>query len=330
MCPRQMNLCSNLSPCSFDLPPTAFAKPLPVGKASRSSNETSNRRKQIRTKDRPNAQVVDDTPRAFKRITQAQEAHGLKRSAPGSQDEGHITRNGDSKKRKSNYRISKREQNSREAAQTGKTNAVGTRDLPRIQPGEKMSDFSARVNAALPLTGIVRRAMGKTMSKKEREKLMGGERKTKLERKMQRIRAQWRFEEARRKEREEDGKDLADEADAATEWEGSGVMKLVNLYSLGFKKGKKGRRKNGDDDPWKVLDEKRQKPSGLHDVVQAPPDFRKVGNGKFKVKNGARINVDNVPAAAGSLRKREELADARRDIIQKRRQLMQERGATRM
>jgi hypothetical protein len=53
----------------------------------------------------------------------------------------------------------------------------------------------------------------------------------------------------------------------------------------------------------------------LHDVVHAPLTFSKVPREIFKVRNGAKVNVNNVPNAAGSLRKREELDEEGRTLI---------------
>jgi hypothetical protein len=60
----------------------------------------------------------------------------------------------------------------------------------------------------------------------------------------------------------------------------------------------------------------------LHDVVQAPPTFERVPREIFKVKNGAKVNVGNVPTSAGSLRKREELGAERQTIIDTYRKMM--------
>jgi hypothetical protein len=63
----------------------------------------------------------------------------------------------------------------------------------------------------------------------------------------------------------------------------------------------------------------------VHDVVAAPPTFTKVPREIFKVKNGAKVVVNNVPSAVGSLRKREELGEERKTIIDTYRELMAKR-----
>jgi hypothetical protein len=57
-------------------------------------------------------------------------------------------------------------------------------------------------------------------------------------------------------------------------------------------------------------------------VVTAPPTFDRVPREVFKVKNGARVNVGNVPTSAGSLMRREQLGEERMTIIDTYRKLM--------
>jgi hypothetical protein len=45
----------------------------------------------------------------------------------------------------------------------------------------------------------------------------------------------------------------------------------------------------------------------------------------FKIRGGARVDVANVPNAVGSLRRREELATERKNIVEEYRRLMAER-----
>jgi hypothetical protein len=80
---------------------------------------------------------------------------------------------------------------------------------------------------------------------------------------------------------------------------------------------------DGEEDPWEALKLKREERKGLHDVVQAPPTFTKLPTEKFKVKDGARVQVTDIPNAVGSLRKREELGEQRQGIIDTYRRLME-------
>ena len=83
-----------------------------------------------------------------------------------------------------------------------------------------------------------------------------------------------------------------------------------------------------EDDPWAVLKSKREAPKGLHDVVQAPPSMNVVPKEKFKVRNGAKVSVANVPGASGmkSLKQREELSEARKEVIERYRAMMKGGG----
>lgn len=203
--------------------------------------------------------------------------------------------------------------------------AKDTPSMPTIMPGERLADFSARVNQALPLSGLNRKGV----------KVPGiKERRTKIERKITRMQDLWREEEARRKEREEEARDLEEEAEAERWADGAATTPLAQLENEvaaatggQSKRARRGGKADDDDDPWAVLKETRERPKGLHDVVQAPPNFKKVPRELFKVKNGARVDVANVPKSAGSLRRREELGDARKSIIESYRALMDKKSA---
>lgn len=184
-------------------------------------------------------------------------------------------------------------------------------EVPKILPGERMSDFAARVDQALPVSGLARKG----------KKIEGfKERQTKTERRIQKMISQWREEEEKIKEREQDEKDLAEieEDEQEAMWED----KTAPIPTQGGGK-KKGKRKGvAEDDPWAVLKEKREEPKGLNDVAQAPPTFKAIPKEKFKVKNGAKVQVADIPNAAGSLRRREELGEARKSIIESYRAMM--------
>nr|OQO32501.1 hypothetical protein B0A51_00910 [Rachicladosporium sp. CCFEE 5018] len=75
-------------------------------------------------------------------------------------------------------------------------------------------------------------------------------------------------------------------------------------------------------DVWEVLREKRRGKLGLHDAVQAPPEIKVRPRERFKVEEGARVVVSNVPKGAEILSKREELGVARREVIERYREMM--------
>lgn len=319
-------------PTSFDLPPTTFAAPLPVGKSpqthvSRSNTSTKTKSKKLKLNYTTSKKPDDDTPRDFKRLLQR--TQGLSDKHKTGRDDTD-TALGSNQKNRSLAKQTTHSVTAPHTAKRPKETAASenpTLATPRILPGEKLSDFSARVNQALPLSGISRKSQPGGMNRKEREMMVGAERKTRMEKKMQRVQAAWRAEEVKRKEKEEEARDMEDEADAAAEWTGSGVGGGVDETG---KKRKRGRRRPEHEDPWEQLKLKRERPRGLHDVVQAPPDFKGLSKGKFKIKDGARVDVANVPQAAGSLRRREELGETRKSIIESYRQMMEERRSSKV
>ncbi|KAB8343214.1 hypothetical protein FH972_022804 [Carpinus fangiana] len=283
---------------SFDLPPTAVAKPLPAY-SKNASNAAGSKRK------RPASAAQDDTPRAFQRLMDMQ-----KKRIPSGLDDG--------------TRPSKKSKKSKSAAAASQKQDAAAAAIPKIQAGEKLSEYSARVNAALPIAGLTRKGNANLPGLRERQ--------TRMEKKLQRMQNEWRAEDRKRKDKEQEFRDALDEADAE-DW--SAPVKPAPLATTngGARKGKKGKRRGGgggaddddDDDPWAQLKAKREKPAGLHDVAQAPPEFKKLPREIFKVKGGAKVNIDNVPNAAGSLRKREELGETRRSVIESYRKMMAEK-----
>jgi hypothetical protein len=192
----------------------------------------------------------------------------------------------------------------------------------RIQPGESMSEFKARVDQALPLSGV----------SKSGKKVTGvsDHRVTKHERRLKRLQKGWREEEARIREKEQEERELAEEEDDEIKamWEDK-TSDLPTTTNGKKKKAKKGKRKllagevdNNSEDEWEALKRKRETRKGLHDVVSAPPEFTRIPREIFKVKNGAGAKVGNVPNAVGSLRKREELGEERKTIIDTYREMM--------
>ena len=209
-------------------------------------------------------------------------------------------------------------------AAVAKANATAeAKQIPKIQPGESMAEYSARVDAALPLAGIAKSA----------RKVAGvaDHRVTKHEKRLKRLQAGWREEEARLREKEAEEDELAEEErdEQALIWEDKTEEPAAPGLRANGKKAKAAKRKklvgevdNHSEDEWEALRKKREQRKGLHDVVSAPPTFTKVPREIFKVKNGAKVNVNNVPNAVGSLRKREELGEERRTIIDTYRELM--------
>jgi hypothetical protein len=195
--------------------------------------------------------------------------------------------------------------------QDNNDDADNTRKSLQIQPGEQLADFSRRVDQTLPLAGLSTKGK-KVEGVKDRQ--------TKHGKRLRRMQEQWREEEAKIREKEEE-----EQEEAEGEWEEQ-LARLDKesrqiMVSSG-KVGKKNKRKakalgeidEKEGDPWAVLNQKREAPKGVFDVVQAPPKFEKVPRQIFK--------VHDVPKDAGSLRRREVLGETRADIIKSYRSMM--------
>lgn len=219
----------------------------------------------------------------------------------------------------------------REAEDANIKTAEDLRAVPTIRPGEKMSEFSARVDAALPVSGLINKT-----AKGGKDPLGLKVGRTKTEKRMHRMYDEWRAEEARIKERRQDAAELAEEEamddDGQVKWK-------VDIEPLESKKGKKkgGKKKkkvlgeveDGEDDPWaKIKQNRGEEKVAFNDVVQAPPEFKKLPREIFKIKAGAKVVVGDVPKASGSLRRREELGSVRQSVVEGYRALMRERAST--
>jgi hypothetical protein len=192
--------------------------------------------------------------------------------------------------------------------------------VPTIRVGERMSDFAARVDAALPVSGLINKT---ARGGKDPLGLKVG--RTKTEKKMHRMYAEWREEDERIREKREEALDLAEEE--AMDEDGQVKWKVDMETGSRKKKGKskkkvRGEVDDGDDDPWEQIKRNRAEAKvGLNDVVQAPPTFSQVPRAKFRAL-GARVEVDDVPKASGSLRRREELGEVRKSVVEGYRAMM--------
>lgn len=191
--------------------------------------------------------------------------------------------------------------------------------MPKIRPGEDLRSFSARVDAALPVSGLTRKTVVKDGKDEQGVKVW----RTRKEMKMHRLYDQWRQEERKIQEKREE--ELEKEAEKELENDASGMTsasfkRLMGPEEGAKKKGKKGKKRRGnddDDDPWKELKKKRAEAKvSLHDVAEAPPELHKKKSRQLKVQGGATVDVDSIPKAAGSLRRREELQQQRSDVLE--------------
>ncbi len=258
----------------------------PATKSDKGATQTGVKRK------RDSAQK-DDAPRSFKRLMAFA---GGKKFRSGL-DDGTQAK-GKKQKARENTDVSSQ-----------KPPASG---LPTIKPGERMADFAARVDAALPLGGLIAKTV------KDGKDTMGLKvRRTKKEKKMHKLYSQWREEDRKIKERKEEDLELAEERELENEELGLSVSWQATFQqeeTAGKKKGKKGKAK-GKEDPWEELKRKRGEGKiGLNDVVQAPPKLQKSLTQKLIVR-GAAVEAGSIPKSAGSLRRREELAGVRKAVI---------------
>ena len=192
--------------------------------------------------------------------------------------------------------------------------------LPQLRPGERMNDFSARVDAALPVIGLAK----KTPAVRNED----GTRKArnKAQRRQQNMQKEWREIDARWKEKVAEAKEEAEE-------EYDGIWRSFDDGTSKKKKKKKGRNRgkvavDDEGDPWAAVGKAQQISTrliGLHDVVQDVPKLTVVPKRKMRIRNGAAVDVDNVPQMSGSLKRREELGDSRRATIQAYRDLTAKR-----
>lgn len=283
----------------YDLPPSKTAQSLPVKIAATTTNNTKPQPKLLKRK---HPRLDDDTPRAFTRLRS-----GYPPPRSGL-DDG--TR--PSKKHTCAY------------SSTRSKTIVPSLSLPvlTIQSHEPLSSFNARVDAALPLTGLSKRSNGGREVEKGR--------KTKTERKMQKLQKDWREEERRRKEK------LSGEEDEAA-IDGRGMSDLLKVAKNGkLIGGKRKRRGTGDsahmgddDDPWahikakgtegnseKAANGSRGPLIGLHDVVLAPPKWSQA------LKERENFNIGKV---TGGLKRQVKLAEERKNIVENYKQMMRDK-----
>jgi hypothetical protein len=219
-------------------------------------------------------------------------------------------------------------------------------DPPKILPSEQLSAFAARVDAALPVVGLVRSRRGGAVEGE-------GAQQTKMERKMQRMQREWREEDRRRRERaeeEDDAKDVNEDDMGGVNGIRDTLREAGDKTKANEKKKKrsnKSKKHNPDksaldeDDPWATLVHKRAeqtKPStsapgtrglvGLHDVVLAPPKLSKMPREKIKAvasRWGTEQAHGAKPPPILGLRKQAELSAARQSVVEGYRQMMRDR-----
>ncbi|EEP75545.1 predicted protein [Uncinocarpus reesii 1704] len=333
----------------YDLPPSKIAKALPTRSDNKDKKGLQPENGKRKKKPHHGDDFGDDTPREFARMMRRFQ-QSTKNGDTGSLDNASSAHEKNTKKRKRQGEpaTEPRKQNKPPQSQNDGVSSKGdgASNIPKILPGERLSEYAVRVDQALPLSGVTRKA-GKTgTSKMDAEiRSLREHRQTKHEKRLLRLQSQWREEEARIQEKEEaerEEKEAENEEVEETwrQWEteaGKGKKK---------KKGGKKKKKKGvsaadefgdsggsdsEGDPWAKLNKKKRvvQSSNPFDVVQAPPEKLTKVREIFKVHGvgGAKVDVANVPAAAGSLRRREELASHRQSIVEEYRRIMAEKRA---
>ncbi|XXH00537.1 hypothetical protein Hte_006885 [Hypoxylon texense] len=297
-------------PSTYDLPPSQIAKPLPVKSQSQKKDGAKEEPGQAdkKLKRKRDSKQKDDAPRAFKR---------LMAYAGGKKPRSGLD-NGDGPTGKNKSKKTTSAPNPDADAKAKQISETLT-----IRPGERMSEFSARVDAALPLGGLINNSI-----RNGKDPLGLKAWRTKKEMKMHKMYDEWREQDQKLKEKREEELEL--EAEKELEEGQAGVTWQLDTQSGGTgKKKKKGKRAKylgevagAEEDPWEALKKKRgETRAGLHDVVQAPPEFT-VKPQKMLTVRGAAVEVGGIPKAAGSLRRREELQTVRDDIVASYRKMM--------
>ena len=220
----------------------------------------------------------DDTPREFLRLMQMQSGKRLKSGL----DNGISDKR--SKKRKLNV-----DNEPEKLADPTEDNTIEKAEPLRILPGERMSDFAARVDQAMPLAGV------STTNKGANAKIDGlKEKTTKHNRRLSRMIKQWREEDEKIRDKQQE-----DEDGRMDEKEEHDLMWSA-IPSNSKKRTKGGSNSNTvvieEDDPWAVLKKKRAgtKQKNLQDVVEAPPVLPKLKGSIFKdVQHSATFQQTN-------------------------------------
>ncbi|KAL1895184.1 hypothetical protein Sste5346_005329 [Sporothrix stenoceras] len=193
-----------------------------------------------------------------------------------------------------------------------------------IRPGERLSEFYSRVDAALPLAGLIKKSTPGGAGGKDPLGIAKTYR-TKQERKLHKLYDQWRQDDVRIKEREAEAREEAEEREAELD-ETLGVKwRLDFQQGIATKQGAGGKKKRklgaggsannygaADDDVWAEFNRKRGAATkstvraGIHDTVGAPPELTKIDSSKFKFaqkkKEGGGQGSAEVAAAVAGLR----------------------------
>ena len=109
----------------------------------------------------------------------------------------------DGEDRKSSKKQKKNGESSNTAQDSKTVTEQPQAQIPKILPGERLGDFAARVDQALPVSGLARKGKVKVEGLKERQ--------TKTEKRLHKMYADWRNEDAKRKDQHRDARIVGEE-----------------------------------------------------------------------------------------------------------------------
>ncbi|KAK1828337.1 hypothetical protein QBC39DRAFT_359310 [Podospora conica] len=312
---------------TFDLPPTQLAKSLPVTTVSKKkapppTKKQNDQKKSGGKRKRAGPDDGDGIPRAFKRLM----AFNSGKPTRNGLDNGDGPRTKEARIKAAKKAAKQAAAAAAAAAAPAPAQDESKADELKIRPGERMWEFSQRVDAALPLSGLVNKTV-----KDGKDPLGLKVKRTKKERKMHKMYDEWREEDRKIKEKREEERELEEEKALDEEINGTAV-KFATAEPSGKGKKKKGKRSrlvgedaSKEDDPWKEIIKKRGEAKvGLHEVANAPPELIKLQKKKLLVA-GASVEVSDIPKSAGSLRQREELQGIRDEVVANYRKMIGER-----
>ena len=245
----------------------------------------------ISEKEEESSCLFDDTSRAFERLTyMRQSTNG---TISSSQDKPSIS----AKMKSSDHKSS---------------NAKGSQI--KIRAGEKLSDFGARVDQALPIADLVRKG-------NKRSKTHDRCQDIKTEKKKWPIAYMTGSKKLSGNVPSEDVRYSSSDLDTEVRMSDGNTFEMMN-YAEKKRRSRRARNSNLED-PWAVLKTKRYKPSGLHDVAQAPPELK-------SLKWTKRLNGSSGVGSCTKIspRRREDLERVRKSVIQNYRRTMAERRST--
>lgn len=226
----------------------------------------------------------DDTPRAFKRLmafTSGQKTRsGLDDGIQKTKKEKAKERARAKEKEKEKEQGQEGDNEEKEKEETANKPEKEVPAVPTIRPGESMSEFSARVDASIPVAGLINKT-----TRGGKDPLGLKIYRTRKERKMHKLYDQWRAEEKKIQEMKEEELERVAERELEEDTpyaSAGGPMAWDSIPKEGKTKSKKkqkrgGKGKDKEEDPWEELRRIRgERKVKLRDVAQAPPTLQKV------------------------------------------------------